>query len=166
MTSFRLPLRGTAIVLTMMAAFFLSACAANTSSTDEHGLLPHLTVDMRLPSELSLGSSGQFRIAISQDGKPVQADDVAFEFWPEGHPEQRVEIPGEFGGSGLYTAEYRLNSEGVYVVRCRVSSGSLEAMPAKRFAIGEEAVLRLAALEQQQTAGAPADGGSSGGHHH
>jgi len=163
MHSFYLPIRRTAIVLTMMAAFILNACTANTSSTDEHGLLPHLSVDMRLPSKLSPGSSEQFRIVVSQGGEPVQADDVTFEFWPEEHPEQRVEIAGESGGNGLYSAVYRLSDQGLYVVRCRVSSSSLEAMPTKRFAIGEEAVLRLAALEGQQM---PDSGSSSEGHHH
>lgn len=166
MKSFRFPVRGTGLILTMIAAMILSACTGNTSSTDEHGLLPHLTVDMLLPKELSPDSTATFHVEVRQGEKPVEAANITFEFWPEGHPEQLVEIIGVSGGRGLYSAEYRLNSEGVYVVRCRVSSGSLEAMPAKRFAIGEEAVLRLATLEQQQDANAAADGGSKGGHHH
>lgn len=156
--------RSALILIMMIAAMFLSACTANTGSTDERGLLPHLSVDLQLPTEMTPGSTGQFRIYVSQDGKPVQADKVTFGFWPVGHSEQRVEIAGVSEGNGLYSAEYRLGSEGVYVVRCRVSSGSLEVMPARRFAIGEEAVLRLAALERQQNAETPASGG--GGHHH
>ncbi|MDF2716625.1 MAG: hypothetical protein K0R28_3550 [Paenibacillus sp.] len=166
MNLFRFSVRGTAVVLVMMAALFLSACTANLGSTDEHGLLPHLTVDMRLPPELSPGSPLQFRVTVGQRGAPVDSARVTFEFWPEGSPEQRLEIAGVSGGNGLYTAEHRMNNEGVYVVRCRVTSGPLEAMPAKRFAIGKESVLRLASLEHQQSSNQPASGGSSGGHHH
>lgn len=166
MTSIRLSVRWIAIVLTMLAAILLSACKANTGSTDERGLLPHLSVDMQLPEELSPGSAGHFQIAVRLGGEPVQADRVIFEFWPEGRPDQVVSVTGTPGGEGLYTAEYRPGGEGLYMVRCRVSSGPLEAMPAQRFAIGEEAVLRLAALERQQSSGATAADEGSGEHNH
>lgn len=90
---------------------------------------------------------------------------MTFVFWPESHPEQRIEIAGVSDGNGQYTADYFLKNEGIYVVRCHVSSDTLEAMPAKRFAIGQEAVLLLAALEQQQTTDATFDNGSGGGQH-
>lgn len=163
---FRFSTRGIAISLTIIVAIFLSACTTDTGSADEHGLIPHLTVDMQLPTELSMGSSGQFRVVVGQRGQPVETARTTFEFWPEGHLEQRVEIAGVPHGNGQYTAEFLVSAEGIYVVRCRVSSDKLESMPAKRFAIGEEAVLHLVTLEQQQSANAPPENGSSGGHHH
>ncbi|SMG22939.1 FixH family protein [Paenibacillus aquistagni] len=159
------PIRKTALVLAMTAALALSACTANTGLTDEKGLLPHLTVDIELPEAFTLDFAAPFHIRVEQHKVPVDTAEVTFEIWPENHPEERVRIPGESNGKGLYTAEHQLSTEGIYIVRCHVVSGSLEAMPAKRFAIGEEAVLSLAELEEQQAADgeAPAHGG---GHDH
>lgn len=86
-----------------------------------------------------------------------------FEVWPEGHFEQRIEIATKPQSKGLYAAEYRIHKEGVFVTSSRVTYGSLEAMPAKRFAIGEEAGLQLADLEQQQSSDIR---GSESPHHH
>lgn len=163
MTQTRFPVRRTALVF-LLTVLLLSACTANTDSTDERGLRPHLSVDLWLPQQLSPGSAGQFRIAIQQGESPVRADSVIFEFWPEDRPDQIVSVTGISEGEGLYSAEHRLNREGLYVVRCLVAAGSLEAMPAKRLAIGEAAVLRLAALERQSAADAT-QAGASGGHH-
>lgn len=161
----RFSLRRSTFILLIISAIFLSACKANTSSTNENGLLPHLTVDMQIPTELSLGSTELFQIEVNQEGVPVDEAQVLFQFWPEKHPDQRVEVVGEYDGNGLYSADYRIKSEGIYVVRCHVSSGPLEVMPAKRFAIGEEAVRRLAAIAEQ-TDGVPTDEGSGTGHDH
>lgn len=166
MKFFRISVREMAVAITMIASISLSACTANTGSADERGLLPHLTVDLQLPQELTVHSAGQYRIEIKQGGKPVQAERVIFEFSPEGQSDQVVSVPGVSVGEGMYAAEYLPSKEGVYVVRCRVASGGLEAMPAKRFAIGEEAVLILATLEPYSSTEDSGASESSGHSHH
>lgn len=154
------------VVLVIVVAMFLGACKANTSSTDEHGLLPHLSIALDLPEQLSLETTAHFQISVKQGDVPIEADRVMFELWPEGQPEQRIEFAGLPQNEGLYIGEYRLLAEGVYVIRARVTYGSLEAMPAKRFAIGEEAVLRLAELEQQASNNQDGNGNHDSQHHH
>jgi hypothetical protein len=91
---------------------------------------------------------------------------VTFEFWPEGQPDQKVSAQGVPTSDGVYTAQYAMMDNGIYVVRCLVTSGSMEAMPAKRFAIGEQAVLHLAEAEKQEAAGNSGDAAGAAGHHH
>lgn len=165
--TFRVSIRPAALALLLIATALLGACTANTANIDERGLRPHLAVDLQLPEELAPDVAATFRIAVTQGGQPVQAADVTFEFWPEGSPEQKAVVPGSLGDEdGIYSAIHQLSREGVYVVRCLVTAGGLEAMPAKRFALGEEAVLRLAALEEQAAGDTASVGEASGGGHH
>lgn len=162
--------RKTFLVPALAAALLASGCTANTSALDERGLLPHLTVDLQLsqslPEQTPAGSLAQFRATVEQNGSPAQVDRVTFQIWPEDRPEQRIETTGVLR-DGFYVAEHRLDAEGIYIVRCLVQAGALEAMPAKRFALGQDAVLRLAELERQQSAQASAPAaGDGGGHHH
>ncbi|WP_214629479.1 FixH family protein [Paenibacillus agaridevorans] len=155
------------ITMLLSASLSLGACTANEGMTDENGLRPHLNVDLQVPGTLKLHETSPFSVIVTQANKPVRADEILFQFWPEGSPDRLVTVAGLMRQEGVYTAEYGFIENGVYVVRSRVTAGSLEAMPAKRFAIGEEAVLRLAALEQQEAQGelASSDHGS-GDHHH
>lgn len=157
------------LVTTLAAALLTSACTANTSALDEQGLLPHLTVDLQLPEPLPertpVGSLAQFRATVKKNGSLAHVDRVTFQIWPEDRLEQRIEATGVLR-EGSYVVEHLLDAEGIYIVRCFVQAGALEAMPAKRFAIGQDAVLRLAELERQQSAQASATDQSGGDHHH
>ncbi|CAH1209434.1 hypothetical protein PAECIP111893_03021 [Paenibacillus plantiphilus] len=146
----------------------LSGCTANVNSTDERGLLPHLTVDLQIPEQLQAGTEGTFTMIVHQNGEPFEAaaDSAAFEIWPEGQRENSITIPGKLDGAGVYTASPTLDVGGIYVVRCRVSSTNYEVMPSKRFAIGEEAVNHLAMLEEQASSEDSAPDSGDGGHHH
>jgi hypothetical protein len=142
---------------------FLSACTASFSAIDESGLQPHLNVDLQIPKQLSTSTTGRFSITIQhQDGMPAPAERVMFEIWPEGRQDERISIPGTAIGEGQYAIDHQLMEQGIYVVQCFVSSGDYEVMPAKRFAIGEEAVHQLAALEAEETSDEPV---VNGGHH-
>lgn len=164
--SFRFTIALHAIILYIMTAFALGGCTANTRSIDDQGLIPHLTVELQLPAELTVGSIGQFQAKIEQAGASVSTAQVSFEFWSEEHADEPVLVAAEKSSSnGVYTADFRPESEGVYRVRCLVVSGVLEAMPSKRFAIGEEAILRLERMEHQSPVGPDANQ-SGGGHHH
>ncbi|MUG66786.1 hypothetical protein GNP94_12310 [Paenibacillus campinasensis] len=165
-SSFRFNIAVPVIILFVMTAFVLSGCTAKNGSTDEHGILPHLTVDLQLPADLAVGSIGRFQAKVEQTGASVATAQVNFEFWSEEHADGSVFVAAaESGSNGIYTADFRPESEGVYRVRCHVVSGTLEAMPSKRFAIGEDAILRLEQLEHQSPAGLDANE-SGGGHHH
>ena len=141
-------------------------CTANMSEIDEHGLRPYIAVDVRIPDKLAPHNNGQFAIEARVKGQPLEAEQVTFEFWPEGQHAHRVSVTGAAAGDGIYTADYPIPGEGIYVVRSVVSGRGLEAMPAKRFAVGEQAVLHLAALEEQLAAGAEDGSASGGGGHH
>ena len=157
----RLP-RRRAIAGLLLGALLLAGCTAQTGEVDEHGLRPHLTVDLQLPEQLAVGETAAFMLDVARGGEPVTADAIRFVLWPEAAPEQREELAAAPDAPGRYSAAYRLPTEGVYVIRAYVEAAELEAMPAKRFAVGADAVLELAALEAAQAGSAPASGG---GHH-
>ncbi|MFF2890087.1 FixH family protein [Paenibacillus sp. NPDC057967] len=153
---------------TLLAAMLLlSACTANVDSVDENGLQPHLKVDLHIPEKLVLHENNSFSVQVMKDGQPAAADQIHFQFWPEGKSEQAVTLDGNKIDEGVYAVDYRLMEQGIYVVRCFIASDSLEVMPAKRFAIGSEAVLHLAALEEQEAQGSLSQSNqAAGGHHH
>ncbi|RXZ82917.1 hypothetical protein EBB07_08350 [Paenibacillaceae bacterium] len=155
----------TAMLLSiLLAVLLLSGCTASVNTADEQGLLPHLTVDLQVPNPVQPGVEYRFTIVVQQDGQPIEADKVTFEFWPEGVREDSIAMMGMRDGAGTYFINQTMPGEGVYVVRSLVSSANYEVMPAKRFAIGEEAVKQLALLEDQEASAVPAPSG--GGHHH
>lgn len=164
----RIAWRASITAMGLAALLLLGACTAQTGNVDEHGLRPHLNVDLQIPKELNLHQDETFTIKLTQGGKPATAEFVTFEFWPEGQPEQKVSAQGAptSADSGVYTAQYAMPDNGIYVVRCLVTSGSMEAMPAKRFAMGEKAVLHLAEAEKQESAGNSGEGDAAAGHHH
>lgn len=150
----------------LLGALLLGGCTAQTGEVDELGLLPHLTVDLQLPEQVTIGETATFAIDIARRGQPVAADAVRFVLWPEAAPEHQIELAAAQDVPGRYSASYQLPEEGVYVVRALVEADELQAMPAKRFAIGADAVLELAALEAAQSGAAPDQGGGHGGGHH
>lgn len=153
------------LLFALCSVLLLSACTANTSGLDENGLSPHLAVDIILPDDLSVGKEASFQLHVQQGGEPIEADQATFEFWREDDPAHRITIDGETTEAGVYTAVHNLGEAGIYNVQCTVTAGSMEAMPIRRFAIGEEAVLQLAAM-QQPTDGMTQMGGSAGEHQH
>ncbi|MHA6480400.1 FixH family protein [Paenibacillus sp. strain BS8-2] len=158
--------RASIVAMGLASSLLLGACTAQTGNLDEHGLRPHLNVDLQIPAKLKLHQETTFSIALAQGGNPATADSVTFEFWPEDNPEHKVFVDGVQDGEGVYIASYDLPDTGIYVVRCLVTSGTMKAMPAKRFAIGEEAVLHLAAMEKQGDSGDAGDGDNASGHQH
>jgi len=150
----------------LLGALLLGGCTAQTGEVDELGLRPHLTVDLQLPAQATVGETSTFAIDIARRGQPVTADAVRFVLWPETAPEHQTELAAAQEAPGRYSASYQLPEEGVYVVRALVEADELQAMPAKRFAIGADAVLELAALEASQSGAAPSGGGAGGHHDH
>lgn len=159
-----------ALLYTVMAlafaAILLSACTAQIGNVDDKGLQPHLTVDLLIPEKLKVNETNPFRVEVKQGGEPVEAEEVTFELWPEGKPDHTVSIQGTRIGDGLYGFDYSIPENGLYILKSRVISGKLEVFPAKRFAIGEEAVLQLASLEQHIDQENQSPSHSADGHHH
>lgn len=154
-------------VLALAAMCVIAAgCTANTDEIDERGLRPYIAVDLHIPDRLVPHENGKFVIDVRVREQPLEAEQVTFEFWPEGQPAQRVSVTGSAVGDGVYAADFPPPGEGVYVVRSYVSGAGLEAMPAKRFAVGGQAVLQLAALEEQLAAEAADAGAGHGGSGH
>lgn len=150
----------------ILASLLLGACTAQTDLSDENGILPHLSADLQIPGELSLHERDTFSVVLEQNGKHVNADSIRFEVWPEGQRDGAHTVEGVRTREGTYSAEYRFEVEGIYIIRGWVKSGALEVMPAKRFAIGEDAVLQLAALEAQESQSGTSAEGSAGHDHH
>ncbi|MCR2802754.1 FixH family protein [Paenibacillus soyae] len=156
-------LAGTASLLLLG---LLCGCTARTpSGADENGLHPHVTVEMSLPETFEIGRDAKFTLEAKKNGELLaNADSAEFVFWPEGHKDAAVIVPAEEISPGEYAASYTVREEGVYVVQSRLRSAGEIIMPAKRFAIGPEAVDLLIQLEEAQKNDAPAAAG--GGHHH
>lgn len=165
MTQMNSLLRFALTLAPLLSLLLLSACAPNTAGTDEHGLRPYLAVDLQLPDKLASHSTSQFSITVRRSGQPVTVDQVTFELWPEGQEALRQSMPGVPTGDGRYTATHQLSGEGIYIIRSTVSAGELEARPERRFAVGKDAVQRLAELEAMQAGGNHEEGAASAGHH-
>ena len=100
-------------------------------------------------------------VEVKKSGQPVEkADKADFVVWPENEPEQAVTIPASEQSPGVYEAKYVFGENGLYIVQSRISSANIEAMPAKRVAIGQEAVEKLSQLVHagKEEGTAPEDG--------
>ncbi|MCD1261849.1 FixH family protein [Paenibacillus athensensis] len=153
-------------ILTLgLLALLLSGCTSNTDRRDADGFAPHLTVDLKVTAPAEAGTEVPLSVEVKKSGQPLaQADKAEFVIWPESHPDQAVTVPASQQSPGLYAARYAFSAEGLYIVQSRVAAADLEAMPAKRIAIGPAAVEQLAQLEHpDQKDGAAASGGE---HHH
>ncbi|MEK3884519.1 FixH family protein [Paenibacillus sp. PL2-23] len=144
----------------------LSACTAKTpEGTDEKGLHPHVTIDMRMPDRFQVGVDSAFTVEVKKNGELVTGAEYAeFLFWPDGHKDDAIAVPAVESSPGIYSAPYAAPEEGIYVVQTKVQSGDDLIMPAKRFAIGTHAVEQLIQLEEAQQSGEAAP--EAGGHHH
>ncbi|MHA7963929.1 hypothetical protein ACX93W_07280 [Paenibacillus sp. CAU 1782] len=155
-----------AVIALSFAALLLGACTAQTGTIDEKGLRPHLNVDLQIPEKLELHKTSQFRVEVLQGGKPAAVDEVIFELWPEEQVDQLISLKGNKIDDGIYGVDYEILENGLYRLKSRITAGELEVFPAKRFAVGEKAVLELAAIEDQEALDNQGSNQSTGGHHH
>ncbi|MFB9274413.1 FixH family protein [Cohnella cellulosilytica] len=144
-------------------AIALGGCTSDTEGRDERGFAPHLTVDLSAPAPADAQSEVLLSVEVKKNGQPLlQADQAEFVVWPEDDPAGALTVPAREQTPGVYAANYVFGAEGLYIVQSRIASANLEAMPAKRVAIGEEAVERLSQLEH---AGDEEVAIPEGGHH-
>lgn len=136
----------------LLLVFILSACTANVDNTDENGLIPHLTVDLQLPSDIELNKVTTLSVTVQNNNQPFdQAEEASFKIWQEESPDKAITLQATQQTSGVYEVDHEFTSEGLYVIQVHVLSSDMEVMPSKRLAIGSEALEQLAQLEQQQT---------------
>ncbi|MBP1989519.1 FixH family protein [Paenibacillus eucommiae] len=144
----------------------LGGCTANVSSADKNGLIPHLTVDLQVAANIESGDVRTFSIEVKQGDQPFEdAEQVEFEVWPEENKEATMILSGQKKGPGIYSVNQTFAEEGLYIVKCRVTSKDYQLMPSKRFAVGDVALQQLVIKEQQSEPGALAPT-ETGGHHH
>ncbi|MDG0813590.1 FixH family protein [Cohnella rhizosphaerae] len=145
-------------------ALGLSGCTSDTSKRDANGLASHLTVDLKVTAPEKAQAEIPLTVEVSKDGEPLaQADKAEFVIWPESDPGRAVTVPAKAQQPGVYTADYVFGAEGLYIVQSRIAAANLEAIPAKRVAIGQAAVEKLSQMEH---AGEEAPAESGGGHQH
>ena len=134
----------------------LSGCTAKVAPTDESGLQPHISVDLVLPNDLEIGKSNVFSIKVSKSNEPLEhAEAAEFVIWEENHKESAVTIKANEASPGIYSASYAIEAEGLYLVQSRIKFTDAQVMPTKRFAIGAQALERLAQLESAQPNNVP-----------
>jgi hypothetical protein len=135
----------------LILMIILSSCTTSVAGKDEHGFSPHLTVDLQVPANIELQQKIPLILKVIKSGEPFEdAEQAIFAIWQEDHKDQAVTIPASESSPGLYEAEHIFSAEGIYILQSRVASSNLEVMPAKRIAIGPEAIEKLALLEQHQ----------------
>lgn len=141
----------------------LCGCTAKVAETDENGLPPHISVDLQLPEEFKIGSSNVFSVQVSKRNVPLEhAEKAEFVIWPEDDKNAAVIIQADEPSPGSYVVSYAIEKEGLYVVQSRVKFADAQVMPTKRFAIGDQAIERLAQLESDQATDVSAP---AAGHH-
>ena len=134
----------------LLFVFIVSACTAKIENTDENGLIPHLTVDLQLPSDVELNNAITLSLTVQKSSQPFeQAEEAAFKIWQEDSPDEAIILPAIQRTPGVYEVEHIFISEGLYVIQSYVSSSDMEVMPSKRLAIGSKALEQLVQFEQQ-----------------
>ncbi|SLK20965.1 MULTISPECIES: FixH family protein [unclassified Paenibacillus] len=147
----------------LLLVILLCACTAKVAETDESGLPPHISVNLQLPETLAVGSSNVFSVQVSKSNVPLEhAETAEFVIWPENNEDSAVTIKADESSPGSYSVSYVIEKEGLYVVRSRIQFADAQVMPTKRFAIGDQAIERLAQLESDQHTNVPAP---AAGHH-
>ncbi|OME87969.1 hypothetical protein BK120_01205 [Paenibacillus sp. FSL A5-0031] len=151
--------------LPLLLVVLLCSCTAKSAEVDESGLPPHLTVNLLLPENLEIEKPNHFSVEVLKSGKPmINADQAQFIIWQEDDQSSAVTIQAEQLSPGVYSVTHSIAKEGLYVVQSRIHFANDQVMPAKRFAIGKDAIEKLAMLESAQHSGEPAPVES--GHHH
>ncbi|MFD0669910.1 FixH family protein [Cohnella sp. GCM10027633] len=149
------------VVVFSLTVALLTGCTMNTEGTDEHGFEPHLTVDLQVPAPAAADDEVSLSVEVKKSGQPVsKAEQAEFVVWPNNEPDQAISVVASERSPGVYSAHYSFGAEGLYIVQSRISAGGLAVMPAKRIAIGDDAVTKLAILEEGDSSESP-----SGTHH-
>ncbi|HIW32832.1 MAG TPA: FixH family protein [Candidatus Paenibacillus intestinavium] len=142
--------RALSLSMLLLFVFIVSACTAKIENTDENGLIPHLTVDLQLPSDVELNNAITLSLTVQKSSQPFeQAEEAAFKIWQEDSPDEAIILPAIQRTPGVYEVEHIFISEGLYVIQSYVSSSDMEVMPSKRLAIGSKALEQLVQFEQQ-----------------
>ncbi|MCP8615364.1 FixH family protein [Salirhabdus salicampi] len=93
------------------------------------------------PDEEQIQPNESFTLSakVTQGDESVNdADEVLFEFWQEGDPDEKHEMTqGEFQADGVYSIEKTVQEAGVYNVIAHVTARDMHNMPQKQFIIGD-----------------------------
>ncbi|WP_168121199.1 FixH family protein [Paenibacillus sp. HB172176] len=144
----------------------LGGCAMTEKPAVDNGLPPHISVQLHLPEAdaVESGREGVYSIEASKNGQPLEdAETAEFIIWQEEHPEKKTIIPATETSPGVYTAAHAIEEDGLYIVKSHLVADGDQVMPAKRMAVGSDAVTRLAQLQANPDEAVEAD---EAGHHH
>ncbi|MGX4587472.1 FixH family protein [Paenibacillus chitinolyticus] len=132
---------GTAVLLLVLTAA-LAGCGSGGGGHEGHGgqgagqgaidTLNPIMTKVKLPAEpVKQGTEAAVEVTVTQDGKPVDdADEVLFEVWKEGAPDdQHEKIKGTHGKDGLYTLKKKFDEPGTYLIISHVTARTMHTMP-------------------------------------
>lgn len=149
----------------------MSGCTVQKTTFDVHGFPPYVTVDMSFEPLVQPNKQTILTAKVSNGGEATTIPSLAtFAVWPEGQPEHAIQVEAEQTTEGTFTAPYTFAAEGLYVVQFHYKNDTEEVLPAKRLAVGAQAIEQLATLEKaaensDASSGASEHGGGHGGHH-
>ncbi|WP_253735928.1 FixH family protein [Paenibacillus sp. FJAT-26967] len=131
-------------VLMMIAIMALAGCGSSSGGSGHEGhtaggnlpggadALTPIEAEVKLPQEpVKAGSTATVEVIVTQAGKPVDdAEEVLFEVWKEGTPDDKHEkIKAEHGQNGAYTLKKKFTEPGNYSIISHVSARTMHTMP-------------------------------------
>ncbi|MFC4023808.1 FixH family protein [Oceanobacillus longus] len=118
----------------------LVACGGNmdnTSDEDEEEL-PSLDVEFIVPENADPNEKVELKAIVTYDKQPVNdADEVIFEVWEKGRPDDSSKLDSVNNEDGTYTVETSFDEDGVYELYAHTTARDLHTMPMKSITVGD-----------------------------
>ncbi|MBO8155478.1 MAG: FixH family protein [Bacillaceae bacterium] len=126
------------ILISFLTLFFITACSGSNNQTD-NTMPEFIDVQIIMPEEIQTGEPVQIKCLVTQgDEKVNDADEVEFELWKDGDPEDKHKsIEGTLEGEGIYYFEHTFDEPGTYFVISHVTAREYHIMPQQEFEVIE-----------------------------
>lgn len=127
-------MKKTLVFLGLITIFVLAAC---NNESKEPPMPVMVDVAIQLPDTIQVNEQVELKALVTQgDEKVNDADDVEFEIWKDGAPEDsHKKNQGELQGEGIYSVQKTFSEPGTYYVISHVTARDLHVMPKKQFIV-------------------------------
>lgn len=126
------------IVMFLAIALLAVLVACNQDAEDETDGLKTLEVDFELPETAEVGEDVELKATVTfGEELVVDADEVIFEYWPQGNEEASTKVDSKNNEDGTYTANVSFDQDGVYEIYAHTTARELHTMPKKSITIGD-----------------------------
>ena len=148
-------------LLGLMTVLVLGGCAVDSTAREQYKEELPLNVALTMPETLEANETIPFSIALTQDGRPAEADFVHLELFKADGSVTYGMQEATRQADGTYAFSTSVKADGLYMARIHAQANGSTVYPTKQFIVGELSEAEWASLYD----GAPADAPVAEPHH-